>query len=60
MVFRSQIDNVDVDSLELLESRRDGAKAEGDAVAAPWHELALYVGDVHEQFLVGVLQKKVK
>ena len=50
--------NQDIDTrLQFLESGRDGACAVGDGVALARHELALDVGDVHEQLLPGVLER---
>ena len=42
--------------LKFLKSGRDGACAVGDGVALARHELALDVGDVHEQLLPGILK----
>ncbi len=49
VVLRGEFDDVDVHGLEAVEARRDRAQPEGDAVALAWDELALDVGDVHEQ-----------
>ena len=43
--------------LKFLESGRDGTRAVGDGVALARHELALDVGDVHEQLLPGILER---
>ena len=44
--------------LKFLESGRDGACAVGDGVALARHELALDVGDVHEELLPGILERR--
>ena len=49
--------NIDT-RLKFLESGRDGACAVGDGVALARHELALDVGDVHEQLLPGILKRR--
>ena len=56
--LRREVDDVDVNSLEPLESRWDGTEAKGDPVTLARHVLALNVGNVHEQLFVGTLKHK--